>query len=153
MASDIINDMNYFVAVISKEHLENYEICKRLGLWGMVRQFPAAKKVQSGDKILFYLSDIGFKAEAEALESIHGLTGDDWSPYDLRNFKWGFRIEFVTEFSRPHLYNFSRNINKEIGIKPGQLRFSFFSIEKWQYQKIVLGEGQIISSPLTFTMS
>lgn len=135
--------MNYFVAVISKDYQKNYEVCKLRGLWGMASKYKEAERVKNGDKILFYISGVGFKAEAEALESLRELSGDDWRPYDFRRFKYGFRVEFITEFLRPHKYNFSRNINNDVGIKPGQLRRTFFRIEKWQYENIVLGKGQI----------
>jgi len=138
------------VAVISKDHLENFEVCKRLGLWGMVKQFPGSKEVGGGDRILFYLSGVGFKAEAEALESMRALTGNDWKQYDFRNFKWGFRIEFITEFIRSRQYDFSGNGNIVIDIKPVNLKMGFFSIREEQYNKIVLGIGQIKYSASLF---
>jgi len=140
--------MRYFVATISPKYPKNYDQCKSLGLWGMTSLKAEAELVKKGDRVLFYLGGIGFVAEAEVLESVHKLSGDDWKPYDPRDFTWGFKIKFLREFEQPRRYKFPGGVNKEIGIKSSDFQFkAFFPIEKWQYEKIKVGEGKETITP------
>lgn len=134
--------MRYFVATISPKFPKNYDQCKLLGLWGMTSKKADAELVSKGDKILFYLGGVGFVSEAEALEKLRDLSGNDWKPYDSRDFNWGFKVKFVKEFESPKHYRFPSGQNPIIGIRSSDFQFKgFFQIEKFQYDKIITGEG------------
>lgn len=134
--------MKYFIATISPRFPKNYDTCKALGLWGMTNLKADAELVRKGDKILFYLGGIGFISIAEAEETVRKLSGNDWKPYDPRDFKWGFKIKFLEEFDKPRRYRFPGGKNPETGIKSSDFQFkAFFQIEKNQFEKIKNAEG------------
>ncbi|GEM_PF-4111500 len=133
--------MKYFVAVILPRFPKNYDQCKALGLWGMTSKKPIADLVKKGDKIIFYLGQVGFVSVAEAEESARRLGGDDWKPYDQRNFPWGFKIKFLQEFEKPRHYKFPGGTNNHIGINVYDLQSGFFGIDQGQFEKITKGES------------
>lgn len=76
------------------------------------------------------------------MEKVRKLSGNDWKPYDPRDFSWGFKIKFLSEFSSPHRYRFPSGKNETIGIRSSDFQFKgFFPIEKSQFEKIKLGEN------------
>jgi len=140
--------MKYFIATISPRFPKNYDTCKALGLWGMTNLKVDAELVRKGDKILFYLGGVGFISIAEAEESVRKLSGNDWKPYDPRNFEWGFKIKFIEEFDEPHRYSFPGGKNPETGIRSSDFQFkAFFQIDEIQYEKIKRAEGAGRISP------
>jgi hypothetical protein len=134
--------MKYFVAVISPKFPENYDRCKLLELWGMTNKKPDAELVMKGDKLLFYIGRTGFVSEAIIQEGLRELSGNDWKPYDQREFKWGFNIKLTEEYKKARLYKFPNGTNPTLGIKTSDLMFKgFFEISKSQYELIKKGEG------------
>jgi EVE domain len=138
-----------FVCVISPKSVSNWEVCRRLGMWGFTtaahRKF--ARLVRAGDYLWFYVSGKGFVAlaQADSLPQPFAIPGDiPWK--DGREYASFVKVTFIAEVSpyiRPKFpsgfggYKF----DPELRIGSNQLLSGFFQIDEVQHKLLLQDSG------------
>jgi hypothetical protein len=76
--------MTWYVAVIAKESVRNWQLCKDIGLWGISTSGrpKIAGRVRKGDKLVVWQSGAGWIAYAN-------VTADSRAPIGKEETPWG----------------------------------------------------------------
>lgn len=121
--------MTAFLATIGADALENWQIAKREGLWGVKAQgknytsLSHAQTVQANDVVYFWQTkprtggSNGILAKAEAMESLRlvalGGVHVPWTPTDI--YVGVFRIKLIRELPSPVGGGFTDRVSDSFG--------------------------------------
>ncbi len=137
-----MDETRYFVCVIGKELYGNWDICKRIGSFG-VKKPAVLMNARAGDKLLTYFARRGFVA-------ISTITG---SQTEVDDNPWGDEYRHRIPFSLDAEYETAVPYNEVPLFASARLQNAFLSITAEQYHFVVemLAEvntmGAVVSLP------
>jgi hypothetical protein len=133
-----------YVCVISPKSRKNYEICRRLGLWGFTRQAQrSAQSIRPGALLWFYVSGKGFVALAQATAPPEPFPTDQPVPWpDSRDYALRLPIRFVADITQPIRPAFQPGFggyksDPDLGIGSNELMRGFFKLSPTQHALLV----------------
>lgn len=142
------SEQQAYACVISPKSRQNYEICRRVGLWGFTRQAARyAAGIRSGDLLWFYVSGKGFVALAQATGPAEPFGRDETPPWpDERGYAARLPIRFVADLKErirpsfpPGFGGYKRD--PALGIGSNQLLTGFFKLSREQHAALVERSG------------
>lgn len=132
-----------YLAVLSEAHRDNWEVCKRLGLWGTSHSGVAASHVQrvgSGDRLFVWAA--GQSGGLIACAWITGTARPVRSTSDVpwpepERYGFTFPVELVAELDDPFSDEFGEGrggnrTSNHLGLKGWQLQSGFAALDETQ---------------------
>jgi hypothetical protein len=106
-----MTDTRYFACVISKKYRENWEICKKIGSFGLPSRLKVLSEIRPGDKLLTYFGGSGFGAistitslviEIDESSIDEMLGAHTWAHGTAYPYRFSFSIDHEYEFAVPY---------------------------------------------------
>ena len=132
-----------FLAVLSAEHRDNWQICAHLGLWGTSHGGVAASHVQqlgAGDRLCVWAAGPqgGLIASARITGAARPVRSTSEVPWpEPERYGFTFPIEVVSELQDPFGDDFDEGkggnrTSKRLGLKGWQLQSGFAALDETQ---------------------
>jgi hypothetical protein len=115
--------LSWFVCVIGKSRLGNWDLCKKVGAYG-VSLGRGRPNIKEEDRVLIWLGGRGYVAEAVVTGPPtipHTQEEVPW-PGGLRCFAYVLPINVVAEVREPIYFPFVGRVQPETGVKTAQLQ-------------------------------
>lgn len=124
--------MTWHVAAISKNSIGNWDLCKEVGLFGIStsgRQHSVGH-VAPGDKLVVWISTVGWVACAEILEKPRKPTGKEETPWAGSIYRYGLvlPIKVIFEPKHPVWLKFVDFKQEKTGLSQFSIRRGFSAI-------------------------
>jgi hypothetical protein len=93
-----------YVCIISPKSRANYELCRKLGLWGFTKQAQSfGNAVRAGDFLWFYVGAKGFLSLARAQAAAERFPEGEMSPWkDGREYALRLPMRYCQELWNGH---------------------------------------------------
>ena len=122
----------WHICTLSKSGFHNWELCKKVGLWGIPTNGRNVRKpeLQNGDGLIIYAATRGFIAFCEIVGEVRRPKDKLEAPWAGGVFRYGLILPFevVMEFDQPISAVFSSQKLQGTSITTTQLRKGFSPI-------------------------
>lgn len=148
MAEDI--ECTWFICTISKEGFKNWEICKSVSAWGILRsgnRWPNLHQIKRGDHLIIYAASKGFIATAIVTGPMKRPSSSSDIPWNGGIYKYGGLVPFkiIAELKIPIKATFTKMTVDGTKIHTSRLQKGFSTISgtdgNYLYREI-LARGQ-----------
>jgi len=150
--------MSVFVGTISNQFLENYEICLKNNIFGVGANsnvgVSSASNVKKGDKLVFWISGIGYKSIATFTGPAKRVFSQDETPWD-GTYEFTIPFKLDKEFDDVYKPKFKDSFQIDTGIPLPFLQSGFAELNEEQanalLQKLDLAEDYLTSKDFSGT--